>query len=189
MAGAIVIGGHSSDENAAYFSESARSLCGGMIGAVKLMCDPSMRNLVRVHDIASSPDAFFIFAKRAIGTGDDFLVSRFSRFDHASAKESKEVDAILATLRTNCRFIGGKAMRRSLSAPSGFRWRDLKKRPTTVFWTLPLGYNETLERWTRVLFSCALKELSEPEENAVPVLGCLTSSRIRSRVLTSWRMR
>ena len=173
MAGGIVIGGRSTDDNAAYFSESARGLCGGMIAAVKVLYPlaPEMQNLVTVHDIIASPETFFSFAKRCVDTRDDLLVSRFGRFDSPSARDSKEVDAILATLRTNCRFIGGRAMRKSLSAPPAFRWRDLKKRPTTVHLTLPLVYGESLERWTRVVFTGALKELSEPEENSIPVLG------------------
>jgi type IV secretion system protein VirD4 len=161
----------SSDDNAAYFQESAKATASGIVGAVIYLRPENEQNLVTVFDIIASPDRFFAFVDEALATRDDFLISRLSRFATKSAKDSKEVEGILATARTELNFLSGGAVRKCLSAKPAFHWRDLKKRPTTVFYTVELGFAETCEKLSRLLMSDVLNSFARPEPDSVPVLA------------------
>jgi type IV secretion system protein VirD4 len=163
--------GGGADDNAAYFQESAKAMAGGIIGAVVYLRPEDERHLVTVFDIIANPDRFFAFVDEALATRDDFLVSRLSRFAAKSAKDSKEVEGILSTARTELNFLSGGAVRRCLSAKPAFRWRDLKKRPTTVFYMVELGFAETCEKLSRILMSDVLNDFALPEPDSVPVLA------------------
>lgn len=163
--------GGGSDDNAAFFQDSGKAMASGVMGGVVYLRPKDEHNLVTVFDIIASPDRFFPFVDEALATRDDFLVSRLSRFAAKSAKDSKEVEGILSTARTELNFLSGRAVRQCLSASSAFRWRDLRKRPTTVFYMVELGFAETCEKLSRLAMSDLLNEFARPEPDALPVLA------------------
>jgi len=171
LAGAIMGRSRGGDDNSAFFHESAKATVGGVIGGVVYLRPASEHNLVTVYDIIADPERFFAFVEECMATKDDFLVSRLARFACKSARDSKEVDGVLATIRAKFSFLGGRAVRKCLSGPIAFRWDDLRERPTTVFYTVSLDFADTCAQLSHLLLSDVLNHFSRPEPGAVPVVA------------------
>jgi type IV secretion system protein VirD4 len=70
--------------------------------------------------------------------------------------------------------MSSKAILRSLAGPAKgqpeLRWRDLRKRPTTVYVILPVRYLNTCRQWFRLVLASALNDLLVEDAKGVPIL-------------------
>jgi type IV secretion system protein VirD4 len=181
MAEAIVT---SDGKGESHWPDSAKILLSGII--MRLASDPgyaSHRNLAFMRArITKNPYRFAAEvcaqAEAAEREGRDLdpviglVHERLARFGAPDAHLNKEVGSIISTANTQTSFLGNRAIAESVSG-SGFRFRDMKREPMTVFLVLPTRYLITASKWFRVVFASALYELlQEPEPGEdVPVLA------------------
>lgn len=150
-----------------HWSLSAKDALAGLIGAIVKHGPDKNRNLAAVRRIICGHE-LFAFCREAVKTDDDFIRQKLARFAAPDAEENKEVLAIISTAITQSSFLGNKAIADSLGR-STFSFRDLKKRPISVFLTQPARYLSTCSRWFRLIVAAALDELLQ-EERGIPVL-------------------
>lgn len=146
------------DGNDTHWSNSARTLV----------------RLIMLHLIATQPGtASLIELRRMLGQGSErfdsmifdmmhsphgFIANPAAQFEH----DSKEVQSIISTARTQTAFLDDPAIAHVLSG-SDFAMLDLKARPTTVFIILPSRYLVAYARFFRLLVVAALDQLqSQP---------------------------
>jgi len=143
-------------DNAAFFNDSAALLLSTGIRAMVKYGQKEEKNLVAVRD-AICRDVFG-FARRFAHCGDAAVEAECSRYTSKMAPQSKSVEDIISTFRTQTAFIGMEGIRDSLMQ-DGIRALDLKRKPMTVYRILPL---ETLGtkavKWFRLLLSTWLSE-------------------------------
>ncbi len=174
LAGALIVSHGGGDDNSAHFREAALSAVSGVIGGVVLLFPEKVRNLVTVYDVVSNPVRCSVFVEECLATKSDFLISRLAYLasDAARSGASREVDAIYSTIRTQLRFLSGGACRKCLSDSQSIRLRDFKTgNPASLFYTVKLGYEDTAEKTSRLLFSTLLNEMEAPHPDPVPVLA------------------
>lgn len=174
LAGALIVSHGGGDDNAAHFREAALSAVSGVIGGVVMLFPEKDRNLVTVYDIVSNPVRCAIFVEACLATKNDFLISRLAYLDSEAARSgsNREVEAIYSTIRTQLRFLSGGAMRKCLSDSFSICLRDFKTGPAaSLFYTVKLGYEDTAEKTSRLLFSTLLNEMEAPHPDPVPVLA------------------
>src|ERR1700730_9417031 len=104
-------------------------------------------------------------------SSDAFIKQKLARFAVQGAEENKELNGIISTADTQTGFIGNDAITNSLSA-SDFRFKDLKRKPMTVYLVLPLDYLDVCGKWFRLIVAAALSELLH-EEKGVRVLAVM----------------
>ena len=158
-------------DNAAFFNDSASLLLSTGIRAVFTRHGrKEERNLVAVRE-AICRDVF-AFARRFANCGDAAVEAELSRYTSRLAPQSKSVEDIISTFRTQTAFIGMEGIRDSLMQ-DGIRALDLKRKPMTVYRILPL---ETLGtkavKWFRLLLSTWLSEWLKAGPRGLPLL-CL----------------
>ena len=153
-----------------HWSLSSKDLIAGASGALAKHGPDDAKNLTAVRDLICGPK-IFEFCQEAVKTDDDFIRQKLGRFAAPGAKENKEILGIISTAITQSSFIGNQAIAGSLRR-STFSFRDLKKRPTSVFLTLPARYLSTCSKWFRLIIATAMHELLQ-EERGVPVLVVL----------------
>jgi type IV secretion system protein VirD4 len=155
-----------------HWMQSARQTVSGVVMAV---CDapPEKRNLASVHEIISGP-RFFEFARDVVKRGDPLMTARLGRFAAEGASENRELSSIHSSALTSGGFMSSKAILRSLAGPAKgqpeLRWRDLRKRPTTVYVILPVRYLNTCRQWFRLVLASALNDLLVEDAKGVPIL-------------------
>ena len=81
-------------------------------------------------------DKLFMLADAALKSNDDFTRDKLSRFVERNAKDNREIASAVSAAVTQTGFIGSRAIANNLSA-SDFRFRDLRRQPTTVYIILP----------------------------------------------------
>lgn len=158
-----------------HWVESARGLVSGMIMFLKARFPKE--NLVTVYRVISGRDLFLV-ARDACRWAEanglaEFMVERLARFADRDGSNNDEVLSMASTAITALRFIGNRAIANSLSG-SSFDFRDMKKRPMTVYLILPgeyLGSNCT--RWFRVVSGYGVDSYMREPSRRVPVLGIL----------------
>ena len=140
-----------------HFTTAARALVAGLIAALKRhgrLADQNLAALARVvnGDIVG-------FCRRTVRqTRDPFIVDKLDRFAWADP-ESREVQDVIATARTQLAFIGNAAISQSLSG-SDFRFSDLKRQKgTTVYICLPLNLLDVSDKYFRLILETALADL------------------------------
>jgi type IV secretory pathway TraG/TraD family ATPase VirD4 len=174
LAGALFISHGSGDDNAAHFREAALSAVSGGIGGVVMLYPEKDRNLVTVYDVLVNPTRCSVFVEECLATKNDFLISRLAYLASEAARSgaNREVDGIFSTIRTQLRFLSGGAIRKCLSDSRSIRLREFKTgSPATLFYTVKLGYEDTAEKTSRLLFSTLLNEMEAPHPDPVPVLS------------------
>jgi hypothetical protein len=82
------------------------------------------------------------------------------------------VTAVETTEAISRLFIGSRAIANNLSA-SDFRFRDLRRQPTTVYIILPTRHLSNSGKWFRLLIASALNDLLIEEEKGTPCLCVL----------------
>lgn len=142
------------DGNDTHWSNSARTLV----------------RLILLHLIATRPgSASLIDMRRMLGQSSErfdsmifdmlrsphgFIANPAAQFEH----DSKEVQSIISTARTQTAFLDDPAIAHVLSG-SDFAMLDLKARPTTVFIILPSRFLVAYARFFRLLVVAALDQL------------------------------
>jgi type IV secretion system protein VirD4 len=159
-------------ERESHFPDSAQQAVSGVIMAVARSAPPEKRNLASVYEIVSGK-RFFDFARDAAKT-NRLIEGRLGRFAEEGASGNRELVSIVSSAITNCKFMGNDAILRSLAGPAKgqapLRWRDLRKRPTTVYLILPVRYLNTSKHWFRLVLASALNDLLVEDRRGMPVL-------------------
>lgn len=128
-------------------------------------------NLTSLYKLISGP-LLTEFVKDALANSkDDFIVERLARFAGADP-DNKEIRSIVSCAITQLGFIGNKPIADSLSA-STFSFRDMKKRPMTVYLILPGRYLASCSKWFRVIVASAVDSFLHEGERDIPVLAIL----------------
>jgi len=156
-------------DNAAFFNDSAALLLSSGIRSVFTKCGrKEERNLVAVREMICRD--VFAWAERFAHCGDAAVEAECSRYTSKQARTSKSVEDIVSTFRTQTAFIGMEGIRESLMH-DGLRVLDLKRKPLTAYWILPL---ETLGtpavKWFRLGMASSLCELLKAGPRGLPVL-------------------
>jgi type IV secretion system protein VirD4 len=165
IADAIVY--HQGPGEESHWSTSAQLLVSGGIMALAKHGGPHEKNLGMLRQVISG-GRLFDFCRKAMRSNDPFIRQKLARFAAKGAIENKEINGIISTADNQTGFIGNLAITESLSA-SDFRFRDLKRKATTVYVVLPLDYLDVCSKWFRLIIAAALSELLH-EEKGVRVL-------------------
>lgn len=160
-----------------YFTDSARQLVSGLLMYIVRRFAPAERNLVSLYDIVTVPDNLEDVVKQAVALNDPLITGRLSRFAKSSSDERKSIAEIVLSAITELGFMGNKAIRDSLqSAPEGapeLRFKDLRRRPMTVYLILPLEQIIPCAKWFRLVLHAAMFDLTHDFSKPGPRLPVL----------------
>ena len=155
-------------DNAAFFNDSAALLLSVGIRAMVKYGRKEEKNLVAVRE-AICRDVFG-FARRFAKCGDAVVEAELSRYTSKLSPQSKSVEDIVSTFRTQTAFLAMEGIRESLMV-DGIRAVDLKRKPMTVYLILPLDKLGTAAvKWFRLCMSAWLNELLKAGPRGLPVL-------------------
>jgi type IV secretion system protein VirD4 len=171
IADAIVV--HESAGRDNHWNESAHGLITALIGHLAANTkNPESRTLTAVRTILRKSKLLELQARAAQEGNDEMVAEELDAFTDLEAAANKaELASIISTARTQTKFLATKAIADSLGE-AGFRFRELKEQPTTVYLTLPTRYLATCSKWFRLVVASALDDLLR-EETGVPVLVIL----------------
>lgn len=161
---------HEGPGEESYWVTSARLLVSGVIMALVKHGAPEDKTLGAMRQVISGGQVFQ-FCREAMKSPDPFIRQKLARFAAQGAEENKELNSVVSTADTQTGFIGNAALTNSVSA-SDFRFRDLKRKPATVYLVLPLDYLDVCGKWFRLVIAAALSELLH-EEKGVRVLAVM----------------
>jgi type IV secretion system protein VirD4 len=155
-----------------HFTTGARTLVSGVIAALKRHGALLEQNLPTVAKIING-DIIGFCLLTVQQTTDSFIIQKLSRFAYADPN-SKEVQDVIATARTQLAFLCNAAIADSLMG-SDFRFADLKrKRGTTVYICLPLHLLDICDKYFRLILETALTDLlDEGRRGGAPVLAII----------------
>lgn len=157
-----------SGENSAFFNESAKLLLSTGIRAFVKYGRKEEKNLPYIRE-AICRDVF-AFAHRFAHCGDAAVEAELSRYTSKLSPQSKSVDDIVSTFRTQTAFLVMEGIRESLMNDS-IRATDLKRKPMTVHLILPLDkLSSRPVKWFRIIVSTWLNELLKAGPRGLPVL-------------------
>ncbi len=156
-------------DNAAFFNDSAALLQSTGIRAVFTKDGrQDEKNLPAVRDMICRD--VFGFARRFAKCGDAAVEAECSRYTGKGAEQSRSVEDIVSTFRTQTAFEGMEGIRESL-LQDGIRPRDMKHKPITAYLVLPLDKLGTpAVKWFRLCVSAWLNELLKAGSRGLPVL-------------------
>ncbi len=158
---------------AMHFTTGGRTLVSGVAAALKRHGLPHEQNLPTVARVING-DIIGFCRLTVQSTNDPFIVQKLSRFAYADP-DSKEVQDVIATARTQLAFLGNAAIAESLMG-SDFRFSDLKKKKgTTVYICLPLYLLDVCDKYYRLVQEIAQMDLLQEGQqgNRTPVLAII----------------
>lgn len=158
--------------DASHFTDSARQLVSGVVMQIAATMRPDKKTLNQMREAICDNDKLFMLADAALQGNDDFTRDKLSRFVEKNAKDNREIASVVSTAVTQSGFIGSRAIASNLSA-SDFRFRDLRRQPTTVYIILPTRHLSNSGKWFRLLIASALNDLLVEEEKGTPCLCVL----------------
>ena len=143
--------------HALHFTTGGRTLVSGVIAALKRHGAPPEQNLPTVARVING-DIIGFCRVTVQSTNDPFIVQKLSRFAYANP-DSREVQDVISTARTQLAFLCNAAISDSLMG-SDFRFSDLKrKRGTTIYICLPLNLLDVCDKYFRLILETALADL------------------------------
>jgi len=161
---------HEGPGEESHWVTSARLLVSGVIMGLAKHGAPVDKTLGGLRQVISGGQVY-TFCREAMKSSDPFIRQKLARFAVPGAEENKELNSIVSTADTQTGFIGNQAVSDSLSG-SDFRFRDLKRKVTTVYLVLPLDYLDVCGKWFRLIVAAALSELLH-EEKGIRVLAVM----------------
>jgi type IV secretion system protein VirD4 len=118
------------------------------------------------------------FCENAVDLGaSEYAEARLSRFSGKEASENREIRSVVSTAITRLGFIGNKPIGDNLR-DSTVDFRDMKKRPMTVYVILPGRYLMPYAPWLRTITNSFANACLEEGKGDVPVLGVLDEFKI-----------
>lgn len=141
----------------AHFTTAARTLVSGVIAALKRHGRSGEQSLAAVARVING-DIVGFCRLTVQSTTDPYIVDKLNRIAWADP-QSREVQDVISTARTQLAFISNVAISESLSG-SDFRFADLKRNPgTTVYICLPLNMLDVCDKYFRLVLETALADL------------------------------
>lgn len=159
------------DNRETHWTESAKELVAGVMMALITHGQNEEKNLAVLRDVIGG-DVIGFCQAIVEKTEDRFIRQKLMRFALKGADESREIQDVIATAKVQTRFIGNPVISDSVSA-SDFSFRDLKRKPMTVYLILPLNDLDVCGKWFRLIIASALSELLREEAKGVPTLAIL----------------
>lgn len=155
-----------------HWADSARQLVSGLVMQIAATARADKKSLNQMRAAVCDGEKLVALAQTAMEGEDEFIGAKLSRFAEKDAKDNREIASIISTAVTQTGFIGSRAIANNLAA-SDFRFRDLRRQPTTVYIILPTRHLSNCGKWFRLLIASALADLLVEEEKGVPVLCVL----------------
>jgi type IV secretion system protein VirD4 len=157
-----------------HWIDSARQLGAGI--TIYLRESFNQWSLPDVYKTISSRD-LYTFCENAIDIGvSEYVQTRLSRFSGKEAAENREIRSVVSTAITRLGFMDNKPIADSLH-DSTVDFREMKKRPMTVYVILPGRYLMPYAPWLRTITNSFADACLEEGNGAVPVLGVLDEFR------------
>lgn len=121
---------------------------------------------------------FYRFCDDAIRDGaSEDVISRLSRFAGDEAGENREIRSVVSTAITKLSFLGNKPIANNMRK-STVDFREMKRRPMTVYVIPPSRYLRTASAWTRAITNSWADSCLEEGAGKVPVLGILDEFKL-----------
>jgi type IV secretion system protein VirD4 len=153
-----------------HWIDSARQLGSGLAIYLREACD--RWSLPDVYRTVCSRE-LYRFCDNAITEGaSEYVGARLSRFAGNEASENREIRSIVSTAITRLGFIGNKPIADSLRK-STLDFREMRRRPMTVYVILPGKYLIPYAAWLRTITNSFANACLDEEKGDVPVLGIL----------------
>jgi len=153
-----------------HWVDSARQLGSGI--AMRFRTNYPSATLVDVYTTICS-SSLYAFCEKVIQTGgDQFLISRLSRFAGKEAEENREIRSVVSSAITQPSFLGNKPIAESLKA-SSVDFRQMRRRPMTVYVGLPGRYLASSAKWLRLITNSWANACLQEGRGSVPILGIL----------------
>ncbi len=144
-----------------HWTTSARHLIKALILVLALTLPPGhqMRNLIGMRRLLMDVDLFAKLERfvRTEPTSHVWVIARQLVAAFVITPE-EERGSILSTARTQTEFLDSQAMAKVLSS-SSFSFDDVKRKPTTIYLSLPAMRFATHGRWLRLMINCALEAM------------------------------
>jgi type IV secretion system protein VirD4 len=157
-----------------HWSHSAQDLVSACIMYGVLSGNATLREIRANLGKTSTDFRKLIGDMRLIGVKKDWdeltvKASRFLEIDPAN----KELHSILSTALTQTRWIDSRAIKRHTNEGM-IPFKDMKKKPITVYLILPANRLVTQNKWLRLVITCCIQALMEDANSgSVPVLLAL----------------
>ena len=160
---------HSGSE--VHWIDSARMLCSGMCLHAREKF-PKF-SLVDIYSMISARELYDTCQEAVEDKNSSREVkARLSRFAGEEASENREIRSVVSTAITRLGFIGNKPIADNLRK-STVDFRDMKKKPMTVYVILPGRYLAPYAAWLRTITNSWADACLEEVRGAVPILGIL----------------
>jgi type IV secretion system protein VirD4 len=124
----------------------------------KTICSPHL--YANCEEIIADPDV------------SEEAEARLGRFSGKTAAENREIHSIVSAAITRLGFLGNKPIARSMSE-STVDFREMKRRPMTVYVILPGKYLLPYAAWMRTITNSFADAMLDEEGGSIPVLGVL----------------
>jgi type IV secretion system protein VirD4 len=152
-----------------HWIDSARVLCSGV--AMHLCAGFTGVNLARLYRVIAGPDLIPFCADAVEKPKADFVTEKLGRFREV-ATDDREIRSVISTAITQLTFMGNKPIADNLSA-STVDFREMRKRPMTVYLILPGRYLASSAKWFRLITNSWADSCLEEGRGSIPVLGIL----------------
>lgn len=151
LADALVVGENHSD---AFWVEEAKALLQGIILHVATdKAEDGQRHLGRVRDLLLLGDVQLQELFKKMQASRHHVVA--STGARCLQKEPKLIANVLASAQAQTHFLDSAKLQANLRM-SGFKFEDLKTKPTTIYLVLPADRLNTFGRWLRLLIQQAI---------------------------------
>lgn len=129
-------------------------------------------NLTTVYRLISGPHPLEFCRNMVDRGGNNFIVERLARFAQPDSAENREIRSIISAAITQLAFIGSQPIAENLKS-SSFSFREMKKRPMSIYLILPGRYLATTSKFFRLIVASAIDAFLHEGERDVPILGVL----------------
>ena len=153
-----------------HWVDSARLLGGGEGMFLKEKCSRS--SLPGLYQLIASEDIYTACEDAVKQSRNEFVVACLDRFAGIAAAQNREIRSVVSTAITRLGFMGNKPIADSMSE-STLDFREMKKRPMTVYLILPGRYLASSAPWFRTIANSFADACLEEGQGDVPVLGIL----------------
>lgn len=155
LADMLVVPDGTSSEDAAHWTEEARSLLTGLLLYVAAHEPPVARTLTRVRQLLTADRTAFLATLNDMQRSDRANGLIAEAGNQLLQKSDKEQSGVLSTAQRHTYFLSSPRMAAVLST-SLVSFSAMKREPTTVYLVLPPQHLDNYRRWLRLMVGCAL---------------------------------
>ena len=156
LADMLVVPDGTSSEDAAHWTEEARSLLTGLLLYIAAHEPPHARTLTRVRQLLTADRTAFLATLSDMQRSDraNGLVAEAG--NQLLQKAEKEQSGVISTAQRHTRFLNASPRMATVLSTSSVSFSGMKRDPTTVYLVLPPQHLDNYRRWLRLMVGCAL---------------------------------